>query len=371
MLLWSSNWTIDEMHAEFAEAEEKISELRNRQAVIVNELDKANIAASAGHRSVPEYLSARFDLSRSTAAELGYAGRRYRRYRQLQRRCAHDGLSFERTVAMMRLADAGADQDTLTYSESLDLVGVARLTARLRRVSRVVERQAFNDRFVAIQPTLDESSWRLFGQLPAADGHVVEQALHARSDEFHALPGGDVCSRGQLRADALVAMAHDSLDRTRDSETASGGSVSVFVDLDDANTTAGETGARVEYGPRVGPTVLEELLCTARVQIIGLSNGQPVVTSHAVRSIPPAIRRFVAQRDGGCVVAGCTSRYRLEPHHIRLRSHGGSHDPENLATLCWFHHHVSIHHHGLHLDPNSLPLKRRLIRTPVGTDPPR
>jgi hypothetical protein len=46
MLLWSSNWSIDEMHAEFAGADARISALRNRQAVIVNEFDKANVAAS-------------------------------------------------------------------------------------------------------------------------------------------------------------------------------------------------------------------------------------------------------------------------------------------------------------------------------------
>lgn len=317
-----------------------------------------------------EYLSARFDLSRSSAAELGFEGRRYRRYPAIQRRCAREELSFERTVAMLRLADAGADERALAGSESLDLVGVARLTSRLRRVTRVGEQQAFAERFVAIQPTLDESPWRLFGQLPAVDGRVVEQALHQLGDEFRALAGGETCSRGRRQADALVAMAHDSLDRTRDPESHPSGSVSVFVDLDDARRTGGEAGAGIEYGPRVGPAVLDELLCTATVQIIGLSDGRPVVTSRAARAIPPAVRRFVARRDGGCVVAGCTSRYRLEPDHLRLRSDGGSHDPGNLATLCWFHHHVVIHRNGMRLHPNSPPLRRQLIRTPVGADRP-
>ena len=58
------------MHAEFAQAEALISSLRNRQAVIVNELDKANVPAGAGHRSMPEYLTARFDLAPATAAVL-------------------------------------------------------------------------------------------------------------------------------------------------------------------------------------------------------------------------------------------------------------------------------------------------------------
>jgi hypothetical protein len=146
--------------------------------------------------------------------------------------------------------------------------------------------------------------------------------------------------------------------------------VSILVDLDQANGTGGESGVGIEYGPRVGPAMLEELLCTGSVQVIGLQDGKPVVTSRASRAIPPAVRRLVAARDSGCTIAGCTSRYRLEPHHIIHRSDGGTHDPENLTTLCWFHHHIAIHQQGLSIDPGSPPLRRRLVRSRTGPDPP-
>ena len=152
--------------------------------------------------------------------------------------------------------------------------------------------------------------------------------------------------------------------------TGSGPAVTVFLDLDQANGTGGELGAEVEYGPRVGPNTLDELLCTGSVQLIGLSDGRPVVTSDAAKAIPPAVRRAVAWRDGGCTVDGCTSRYRLQPHHIRERRHGGNHDPDNLATLCWYHHHVAIHGQGFRIDPESPAQRRRLIRTRAGPDPP-
>jgi len=78
------------------------------------------------------------------------------------------------------------------------------------------------------------------------------------------------------------------LDRRADTgEATSGSSVSIFVDLGEANGTGGERGAAIEYGPRVGPAALEELLCSGRVQIIGLTHGRPVVTSTATRAIPP------------------------------------------------------------------------------------
>ncbi len=77
-------------------------------------------------------------------------------------------------------------------------------------------------------------------------------------------------------------------------------------------------------------------------------------------------------RDGGCTADGCSSRYRLQPHHMQWRTDGGDHDPDNLTTLCWFHHHVIIHGLGYRLDPDSPPQRRRftLPSSPAGPDPP-
>ncbi len=359
------------MATDFDSLEAQIADLRKQQSVIVNELGKVNAAASVGCRSMVEYVSSRFDVSRATASELVFGARWFKRYRWIESRVVEGDVTFDRSLAMLRLAVAGADRQVVESSESLDLAGVDRLAGRQRRVTRGDEYAVFADRFVSIQPTLDEASWQLTGRLPAVDGKIVEQALHARGDELRRLPGSETCTRAQRHADSLVAMAHDSLDRTNDTAEAScGSSVSVFVDLDEANGTGGERGAALEYGPRVGPAALEELLCAGSVQIIGLDGGRPVATSTASRAIPTAIRRFVAHRDGGCVIAGCTSRYRLQPHHIQHRADGGSHDPDNLATLCWFHHHIAIHQNGLRIDPDSPPHRRRLLRQATGTDPP-
>jgi hypothetical protein len=367
----------DELASRLRDVEVEISDLRCEQATLVNELDKIHVAGRSGYRSMNEWLSAELDVTRSFASDLVFCARHLTKDRPLNGRLAEGDVTFDRAVALMRLADAGADQPTLDHSETLDLPAVRRLTAQQRRVTRRSEHETFTDRFVTIQSTLDDTSCRITAELPGVDGHVVERALHNRADELRLLPGGDGYTRGQLHADALVAMAHDSLNRDRDRDSDSdsegssnGGSVSILVDLDTANRSGGEYGAEIEYGPRVGPNTLQELLCTGTVQIIGLSQGEPVVTSQATRAIPPAVRRLVAHRDGGCTIAGCTSRYRLEPHHIVLRSNSGTHDPENLTTLCWFHHHVAIHQQGLQIDPDSPPLKRRLIRPRTGTDPP-
>ncbi len=296
--------SVDEMASRLREVEAEISDLRCEQAVLVNELDKTHVAGSSGHRSLNEWLIAELDVSRVSAGELVFVGRNLWKHRPVNYRLAEGHISFDRAAAVMRLAEAGADQTTIAHSESLDLPAVQRLTARQRRITRRSERHVFTDRFVSVQPTLDDTSCRVTAELPAVDGHLFEQALYARADELRLLPGGDEYTRGQLQADALVAMAQDSYNRKRHGDangdaSLSGGSVSILVDLDQANGTGGESGVGIEYGPRVGPDTLEELLCTGSVQVIGLQDGKPVVTSRASRAIPPAVRRLVAARDGG------------------------------------------------------------------------
>ncbi len=54
--------------------------------------------------------------------------------------------------------------------------------------------------------------------------------------------------------------------------------------------------------------------------------------------------RAVLERDGWrCVFPGCTSCKNLHVHHIRFRSAGGGDEPENLTTLCAFHHLRGVH----------------------------
>ena len=51
------------------------------------------------------------------------------------------------------------------------------------------------------------------------------------------------------------------------------------------------------------------------------------------------LRTHVLSRDDNrCQVSGCPSRLSLHLHHKIPRAKGGAHTPENLITLCEFHH---------------------------------
>ena len=94
------------------------------------------------------------------------------------------------------------------------------MTARHQRVSRPDEQDIYRDRYLTLQPSLDQTCYKLWGQLPGIDGRIVEQALTHRADQFSPLPDGKACSRTQRHADALVSLAQDSLHGTMWSSTA-------------------------------------------------------------------------------------------------------------------------------------------------------
>jgi hypothetical protein len=235
-----------------------------------------------------------------------------------------------------------------------------------------MERDAFERRYMVVQPNLDESSWRVYGQLPAMAGRTFVEALDARTDQLPPDLDGD-CSRTTRYADALWAMSLDSLAGS-DGATIESATplLTVFLDARDATPTNAEAGVVVEAGPRAGRDTIEAILCDGVIEVTARTeDGTPLGMGRRSRSIPPRLRRFILARDGGvCTIEGCISRYRLQPHHITPWFEGGTTDAENLTTLCWFHHHVVIHGRGFTVDPSSPPQRRRLLRPPIHAPPP-
>jgi len=355
--------TTDELEQDVLACELLVTRLRDRQARSLRELDTRQVRLLDGARSLQEWVRARLDVSDTTARDLVHAARSLPEHSEIEELADQGRCSFDRIVATSRLAGSGADDETIDRSFGYDISGVTRLRHRQRRMTSVDEASVFNDRRLFIHDTFDGSGGRTTVELPGFEHRILTKALEQRADMFNDLPGPPI-AKWQRMADAAVSIAQDSLDGYEPAESSPRADpvATVLVEAPLAGDTRGEAGAEIAYGHRVGPQTLERILCTGRVQIVGLEHGKPVKYSPATRGIPPATRRFVAWRDGGCTIAGCNSRYRLQPHHITPRVDGGNHDPDNLTTLCWFHHHVVVHGMGLRIDPDSPSQKRRFIR---------
>ena len=278
---------------------------------------------------------------------------------------------LDRASLLLRLAQAGAAAEQVAdAAENYSLGRIYGLILELTEISPLQEQAAFEDRYLVIQPNLDSSMYKLWGQIHGVDGQIVDQAIRQRAASFSNLPDQ---TQGQLLVDALTDVCLDSL--TIGSETEQPGRpvvvAEVFVDAAVASPTRGEAGATTSCGLRIGPNTLAEILCSGSARVIYNDGNGPLAVSHRTETIPPAIRAFILKRDRGqCSIEGCGSRHRLQPHHIKQRHQGGDHHPDNLITLCWYHHHVAIHQLGFTIDPHSPSHRRRLIGWRPTNGPP-
>lgn len=356
--------TIDELEIRLLAHERMIARHRAAQIELVQELDQAQVAGGDGCRTLVEWVSGRLDVEPATALALVTTARSVEADDPITTRLTAGDTSFDRAAATVRLRSSGADPSLVEASTGYDLTGVRRLISRLVRRLPQTEIGAFESRHLIIQPSLDESEWRFWGRLPSYDGRIVEKALLAEADSLPREPDLPRSSRAARTADALTSVCARSL---ANSSTGIGDRVgpvlTLHVDAHRFAKTAGTAGIEVQNGPAAGLSLLEEVLCTGSVELLATSlEGKPLDLGRSTRVVKPRLRRHVLHRDGGCTASGCTSRYRLQPHHIIPWSEGGTTDADNLTTLCWFHHHVIVHGRGFAIDPMSPPHQRRFVR---------
>ncbi|NOY57104.1 MAG: DUF222 domain-containing protein [Actinobacteria bacterium] len=361
--------TADGLEQELAGLEMLIGRARARQMTLLAEVDRRQIPLGDGCRSMCEWVSSRLDVAPETASALTHTAKALTDAPGVGDALSAGRVSFDRAVELCRYAATGAD-DPVESVWHLDIAGLRRAVAHRRRLTRRQQTASFTDRYVAMQPNLDETSWHLWGILGGVDGRIVEEALVHRADRFPALPDGTRPTLGQRNADALISIAQDSLDATTATGTAAP-LVSIFVNAGEAARTGAETGVCLDTGIRIGPESLAEALCTGSIETITVAGERPLTVGRKTRVISPPLRRAILHRDhGSCTADGCTSRYRLQPHHVTPFSQGGRTDPDNLTTLCWYHHHVVIHGMGYTIDHDSPPGRLRFRKPQGGPDPP-
>ncbi len=330
-------FTNDQLDEFLAVVERKEAEGRALKIEVLEELDRRQVFTADGSRNLSEWYAARADVGSDTAKKLVRTMRRTVDKPWLREALGSGEVSFDRAEALSRIPD---NTDTLGH---LDIGQVRRVAADHTRLSTEDEARSVEDRFLVMQPSIDESWWKIWGGLDGVTGAVVDSALTAKADKLPDLPDGSQGSAAWRRATALY-------------ELASGGPspkahITMFVDAETATPTSGEAGVRLLAGPKVGQQALGAVLCDSVTEVtVNTADGVPMRYGRSVRATPPALHRAVLATTGGyCAADGCDSRYRVEAHHLVPYSQGGTTDPENLIPLCWFHHHIVIHERGFEL----------------------
>jgi 5-methylcytosine-specific restriction endonuclease McrA len=325
---------VDYHESELVRLEGLKSQIAALQMRHLRYLDEAQVATADGTRSLSEWVSARLDLSRETGKALVRTMRRIEARPDLTEALAAGEATFDRVEALSRI------HEDVGLLQHLDVAGVRRTAALKALITPEEEFRTADERFLVIQPSLDESWWKLWGGLDGASGALVDKVLTEAADQLPELPDGTRGDQSWRKATALVELCI--------SDDPPPAQVTVFVDAAEAVISNGQTGVVLEAGPRVGADALAAILCDATTEVVARTeDGRLMEYGRRLRVAPPSLRRAVLLRDGNvCVADACESRYRIEAHHIVPWTEGGPTDPDSLISLCWFHHHVVVHEQG-------------------------
>ena len=190
-----------------------------------------------------------------------------------------------------------------------------------------------------------EDGWDFGGRLDPVGGEKFAAAIESivQADR----PKGDVRTRSQQNADALVQLG--------DNQLASGNlptlrtvkpHVVVGIDLDDlADPATGSGAAETGFGAQISAARARYLACDGSISRVVMGpDGVPLDLGRDHRVVTPGLRRAVERRDKSCVFAGCGApTWWCDVHHIIHWLHGGDTSLENSALLCE-RHHTKVHH---------------------------
>jgi hypothetical protein len=309
----------------------------------------------------------------------------------IRERFSRGELSYSKVRALTRIAEPGTEAELVERALGTTAAHVEALV-RARRQAACLDApgaalNAWRHRYLECHPR-EDGSLVLEGRLPAEVGALVMKALDRAQewmDEGEAKRGTDETpgiapcrgnasaescapaytaahrdaappSPAAQRADALGVLAERFLAEPPTAEetshTADRYLLTIHAPVDALPEFARidpEDPPQVESGPVLAPETVRRLGCDAAlVRLLETGAGEPLDVGRRTRTIPPAMKRALARRDGGCRFPGCIHTKFVDGHHIVHWADGGETRLDNIVTACR-RHHTLLHEGGYYV----------------------
>ena len=361
---------LDRLEAEITELWGHLTAATYRFLALVAEFDRGKAYARHLLPSTAHWLNWQCGIGMIAAREKVRVARALEQLPEIRAGFASGEFSYSKVRAMTRVATP-ANEAVLasvarhgTASHVEKLVRKYRWTQQ-RDAGKTAQSQHLNR---SVHWYFDENeTFVLNARLPPEIGALVARALQAAEDVLreqrlrderdelrrHVNVSQFAWSRTSTahtanRADALRLVAEAFLalrsDETEATSSADRFQVVVHVDqavlAQDVDASASEPHrAELERGPALALETVRRLGCDGTVVgVLEGRDGEPLNIGRKTRSIPPALKRALRARDGGCRFPGCDRTRFCDGHHVRHWANGGETKLCNLVTLCNFHH---------------------------------
>lgn len=150
----------------------------------------------------------------------------------------------------------------------------------------------------------------------------------------------DERTRAQRVHDALAAIVTVAA-RTGEFPTLGGASPTLVVSISAKDFAAGSGWATVSNtGDQIPARAAAQTGCAGGIQrVLFDDHGRISSLGTSARILNALQRRAIGERDGGCIIPGCTTPATwCEIHHVTEHSQGGATHTDNGVLLCWWHH---------------------------------
>jgi hypothetical protein len=238
---------------------------------------------------------------------------------------AYEGaLSAEQLSAVTKLADESSDGEWARRAPNVAPVELARLARNAVKPSTEDSRARYEARSLRMWWTPDNGMLHLHGQLPDVLGATFEATIQKLTDQRKPAKGQGWDSFEHRAADALVQLCEQPEMGNETPSLATRPVVQTLVPL---------SGPAEIAGIPIADSLLEQLRANATIEPVLLDDdGTPIAIGKRFRALSPKIVRAVLLRDHGCQI--CGRRHRLQIHHLRPRSWGGTDEISDLAAVC-------------------------------------
>ena len=340
-----------------------------RLLALIHEFDQRGGWNGDGMKSCAHWLNWKCGIALGAAREKVRVAHALANLPQISAALRGGQVSYSKVRAMTRVATPANEDYLLMIAAHGTAAHVERLVREYRRVTRSEALEQDNQHHARRECRWyidDDGSYVLNARLSPEQGARVAQALDAalgeiREEQFNAAE--DVSAETLSASTTPVAARRaDALERLADNYLASearavtgGERCTVHIHTDMSTLRADGDGAQAELveGGHVSAETSRRLACDCGVvhwleESDNKGRTSALNIGRRTRSIPPAIRRALERRDGGCRFPGCTAQHYVDAHHIRHWADGGETRVDNLLLLCR-HHHRMVHEGGFSL----------------------
>jgi len=355
----------EELESEIMQLAAQISAATFQLLMLIAEFDARQAWADWGIRSCAHWLNWKCGIGMNAAREKIRVARSLAELPKISAAFERGEVSYSKVRAMTRVATADNEHYLLSIARAGTAAHVEGLVRRYQRVKALEEANSAHAKRTFSFFTDEDGSFVFHGRLTAEQGALLVKAIEKAKDAlWENTP--DVSAEtpsepnhGNNRADALALLAESFL--------AHGATESTGGDKYQVVMYVQQDTAFIEDGPGVSAETSERLSCDASVVVMHENcEGNLLNIGRKSRSIPPALRRALKFRDGGCRFPGCTAKRFVDGHHIRHWSDGGETRLDNLVLLCR-HHHRLVHEGGYRVGYDANTRTRLQFETPSGT----